>query len=70
MTKCNLGKVNFQVNAVSGLGLLLILSLELYFMLVFKAYNDCRSSVAQALKRLLADSGSQPFPPFLGFVRW
>ena len=46
------------------MGLLLILSLTLHFLLAFRA-DHCRSSVARALKQFFVDSGSHPFPPAL-----
>ena len=73
--KCHLGQVSFQVNAVSGRSppqVYMICGVNLgafayLVMLVFRAYH-CRSSVAQALKRLFADSGTQPLPPHFGSV--
>ena len=46
------------------MGLLLILSLTLHFLLAFRA-DHCRSSVARAFKQFFVDSGSHPFPPAL-----
>ena len=46
------------------MGLLLILSLTLHFLLAFRA-DHCRSSVTRALKQFFVDSGSHSFPPAL-----